>query len=37
MAAFRLLERTIAILCEARLALNADRPAEPTNITLKEY
>jgi len=37
MAAFRLLERTIAIPCEARLALNADRPTEPDNIMLKEY
>ena len=29
MAAFRLLQRTIAIRYEARLALNADRPIEP--------
>ena len=37
MAAFRLLQRTKAIRCEARLALNADRPTEPGNITMKEY
>lgn len=37
MAAFRLLQRTMAIRFEARLALNTDRPTEPGNITLKEY
>ena len=37
MAAFHLLQRTMAIRCEARLAMNADRPTEPGNITLKEY
>jgi len=37
MAALRLLQRTMAIRCEARLALNADRPTEPGNITLKEH
>ena len=31
------LQRTMAIRFEARLALNADRPTEPDNITLKEY
>jgi len=37
MAAFRILQRTMAIRFEARLALNTDRPTEPGNITLKEY
>jgi hypothetical protein len=37
MAAFHLLQRTMAIPCEARLALNADRPTEPVIIRLKEY
>ena len=37
MAALRLLLRTTAINCEARLALNADRPTEPGIIMLKEY
>ncbi len=37
MAALRLLRRTMAIRFEARLALNADMPTEPDNITLKEY
>jgi len=37
MAALRLLQRTMAIRCEARLAMNADRSTEYGNITLKEY
>jgi hypothetical protein len=37
MAALRLLQRTMAIPCEARLALNVDRPTEPINIILPEY
>ncbi|VAX04852.1 RTX toxin transporter, ATP-binding protein [hydrothermal vent metagenome] len=37
MAALRLLQRTKAIRCEARLAMNADRPTEPVNMTLVEY
>ena len=37
MAALRLLQRTMAIRCEACLALNTDRPTEPINITLSEY
>jgi len=37
MAVFRLLQRTMAIRYEARLALNADRPTELDNIALKEY
>ena len=37
MAALRLLQRTMAIRGEARLAMNADRPTEYGNITLKEY
>ena len=37
MATLHLLERTMAIPCEARLALNADRPTEAGNIILKEY
>jgi len=37
MAALRLLLRATAINCEARLALNADRPTEPGIIMLKEY
>ena len=37
MAAFHLLQRTMAIRYEARLAMNADRPTEPGNITLKEH
>ena len=36
MAVFRLLQRTMAICGETRLALNADRPTEPVNITLAE-
>ncbi len=35
--ALRLLLRATAINCEARLALNADRPTEPGIIMLKEY
>ena len=34
MAALRLLQRTQAIRCEARLALNADRPTEYDNRPL---
>ncbi len=37
MAALHLLQRTMAICYEARLALNADRTTEPMNITLTEY
>jgi len=37
MATLRLLESTIAIPGEARLALNTDRPTEHGNIILKEY
>jgi len=37
MAALLLLQRTTAIRCEVRLALNADRPTESQFITLKEY
>jgi len=37
MAALRLLQRATAIRCEARLALNADRPTESKFITLTEY
>ena len=37
MAALRPLRRTMAIHCEACLALNADRPTEPINTTLLEY
>jgi hypothetical protein len=37
MPTLHLLERTMAIPCEARLALNADRPTEHGNIILKEY
>jgi len=37
MAMLHLLERTMAIPCEVRLALNADRPTEAVNIILKEY
>jgi len=37
MAALCLLLRTKAINCEARLALNADRPTVSINITLLEY
>ncbi len=37
MAALRLLQRTMAIRCEARLAMNADRPTELINITLMDY
>jgi len=37
MAALLLLQRTTAIRCEERLALNVDRPTESQFITLKEY
>jgi hypothetical protein len=37
MAALRPLRRTMAIHCETCLAMNADRPTEPNNITLAEY
>ena len=37
MAALHLLQRTMAIRCEACLALNTDRPTEPINISLSEY
>ncbi len=37
MAALHLLRRTMAIHCETCLATGADRPTEPTNITLAEY
>ncbi len=37
MAVLCLLLRTEAINCEACLALNADRPTVPINITLLEY
>ena len=37
MAALRLLQRTRAIRGEACLAMNADRPTEPINMTLTEY
>ena len=37
MAALRLLQRTMAIHYEARLALNPDRPTESINTTLPEY
>ena len=37
MAALRLLQRTMAIRCEACLALNTDRPTESINISLSEY
>ena len=37
MAALRLLQRTMAIRCKARLTMNADRPTELKIITLKEY
>ena len=37
MVALRLLQRTMAICCEACLTLNADRPTEPINTTLSEY
>jgi len=34
MAVLRLLQRTMAIYCKARLALNPDRPTESINTTL---
>jgi len=37
MAALHLLQRTMAIHCEARLALDPDRPTESINTTLSEY
>ena len=37
MAALHLLQRTMAIRCEACLALNTDRPTEPIKISLSEY
>jgi hypothetical protein len=37
MPTLHLLERTMAIPCEARLVLNADWPTELGNIILKEY
>jgi len=37
MAMLHLLQRTMAIRCEARLALNADRPTEPIKTILTEY
>ncbi len=37
MAALGLLEREVAIPCEARLALNADKLTVCGNIMLKEY
>ena len=37
MSVLRLLQRTMAISCEARLALNADRPTESINMTMLEY
>ena len=37
MAAFRLLQRTMAIRFEAGLALNTDRPTELINTTLREH
>jgi hypothetical protein len=37
MAALRLLQRTKAICCEARLAMNADRPTEPIKPILMEH
>ncbi len=37
MTVLRLLLRTMAINCETRLILNADRPTELGIITLKEY
>jgi len=37
MAALLLLQRTTAIRCKERLALNADRPTVSQFITLKEY
>ena len=37
MAALRLLQRTMAIYCETRLALDPDRPTESINTTLSEY
>ena len=35
--AFRLLARVVAIVCEARLAMSADKPTEPVNIMLMGY
>jgi hypothetical protein len=37
MAALHLLPRATTFRFELRLALNADRPTESVNITLKEY
>jgi hypothetical protein len=37
MAAWHLLPRATTLRCARRLALNADRPTESVNITLKEY
>ncbi len=37
MAALHLLQRTMAIRCEACLALNTDRPTEHINMSLSEY
>jgi len=37
MATFRLLQRTTAIHCETRLAMNTDRPTEPININLVDH
>ncbi len=37
MAALRLLQRTMAIRREARLAMNADRPTELININLSDH
>ena len=37
MAALCLLQRTMAICCEACLTLNADRPTEHINTALSEY
>ena len=37
MAALCLLQRTMAIRCEACLTLGPDRPTESTNINLLEY